>query len=462
MKCIWLKSLKPNQIAINSNLFNKFNRPKSLVINIGMLKMKLNVIIKNDILDNYLALSTNLTDKYTIPENIPYEIYYKEGALYLGPVIAYVSSGSKQFKKKSYAFNLPVFLDYNSIKGLIITCTESSINVDSGIVEGYYLDPNAKNLKNAWRYGKFPLPNAMFNRSFMPQKKIRAIQNKIGNKIFNSYLLNLDKWQTWEFLSKDDTLKKHLPYTEKFLGIEQLKSLLNQYGSLYLKPSNNSGGIGIMKVDKLKNGITLIDNRGKAHHFSKYKMLSEFLKNRISYINEQSVDAKTNSRFLSQFLGNKLKTPFIVQQSVHFEINNQQVDFRIILQKNSKMKWASSGLVGRIAQEGSIITNKRGRKKMISGRKALTSIYGVSEKRAKRIELEITNIIIRVVKMYEKLGFHLGDVAADITLDSNLNIWLLELQLYYSITGWHTKGLRKLYEKVATTPFKYAKALAGF
>lgn len=460
MKVMWMNSLASDKIAMNSDLYKELLQPQKIIVHCGMLEVKLNVLVKNDLLEGKIGLPVTFSDQYTIPKDIPYEIYYKGGALYLGPVIAYVASGSKLFNKKSYAFNLPAFLDYNSIKGLIITCTESSIDVGSGLVEGYYLNPKAKNRENAWRYGKFPLPNVIFNRSFMSQEKIKAIENKIGKKIFNSYLLNLDKWNIWKFLSKDKTIKKHLPYTQKFSGIRQLKSLLDKYGSLYLKPCNYGGGKGVMKVDKTKTGITLIDDQMKSHYFSNYEMLSGLLKNRMSHVNQQLVHAK--KRWISRFFGNNSARFYLVQQAVPFKKNNRQVDFRVFLQKNSNLKWASSGLVARIAREGSIITNRRGREMMTTGRDALTSIYGVNEKRAKQIESEIANLIIRVVKKYEELGFHLGDVAADITLDANLNIWLLELQLYYSIKGWQTKGLREFYIKLVTTPFKYAKAIAGF
>ncbi|ABR49552.1 hypothetical protein Amet_3424 [Alkaliphilus metalliredigens QYMF] len=462
MEVSWLNSLESNNIAINSNLYEELLQPQKIVVHYGMLEVSLAVLINNELSEGTIGLPMNFTDQYTIPKDIPYETYFKEGALYIGPIILHVSLGSKQFKRKSYAFNLPMFLDYASIKGLIVTCTEKSIDVDSGIVEGYYLDPKAKNLKNAWKYGKFPLPNAIFNHSFMSQKKVTAIQNKIGNRIFNTYLLNLDKWNTWKFLSQNDMLKKYIPYTEKYTSTKQLKSLLNRYGSLYLKPCNDGGGMGIMKLDKTKTGITLIDNNRKKHSFSNYQELSQFLKTRIASIAQQSAHFKTNSPLLSQFLGNKLTTSYIVQQSVHFKKNDHHVDFRLVLQKNSNLEWHFTGLVARIAHKGSIITNKRGRQKMISGRTALTSIYGVSEERTQKIETEMTNVVIKTVEMYEKLGYHLGDVVADIALDSNFNIWLLELQLYYSINGWRTKGLRNFFVNVATTPFKYAKALAGF
>lgn len=462
MKILWLNLLKPNEIAINNTLYKELSKPKKIILHYGMLKLDLKVQVINKLSVNEIGLPKNLTDKYTIPKEIPYEVYFSKGELHIGPIIAHISLGSNQFRKKSYAYNLPAFLDYESIKGLIITCTEDAIDIDSGVIEGYYLDPKEKNLKKAWKEGRFPLPDAIFNHSFMSQEKVKAIQNIIGDKLFNSYLLNLDKWETWKFLSQNDTLRKNIPYTEELKNMKQLKLLLSKYGSLYLKPSNEGGGIGIMKLDKTKEGISLVENDGKVHDFKDDVKFYKFLEKKIGGINKQTARSKTNNPLLYQFLGKNLTTPYIIQQAVHFKKNNRHVDFRLVLQKDSSKNWAYTGLVARIAQEGSIITNKRGRDKMIDGKKALTNLYGLDKDTAKRVQKEMTNIVTRAVEMYEKLGYHLGDVVADIALDADLNIWLLELQLYYSINGWYTEGLRDFYVAVATTPFKYAKALAGF
>ncbi|ABR49553.1 hypothetical protein Amet_3425 [Alkaliphilus metalliredigens QYMF] len=438
MKLLWLKSLKPNEMALNISLFKKLKQPKIIILHFGMLIMKFKVIIKNNLSDDTIGLPKNFSNKYTIPTNIPYDVYCKAGEIYLGPVIAFVSRGGfKQLKKQKYIRSLPSFLDYNSIKGLIIICTKGSIDVDSGMIKGYYFDPRATDSELEWKYGEFPLPNAILNHSLMSQEKISALRKKMGDKVFNSYWLNLDKWETWEFLSNNPMLKDHLPYTEKFLGFKQLNYLLEKYSSIYLKPAKRARGIGLMKLDKDNTGISLVDYKKKKYYFN-------------------------DNQSLALFLNNKLAIPYIIQQAVYFKKNDRHVDFRLILQKNSKKEWSLTGLIARIAQEGSIITNKKGREKSILGRKALTSIFKVSEERAKKIEVDMTQVVIETVKMYERKGYHLGDVAADIAVDSNLKVWLLELQLNYGVNARTIEGLRDFFEKVISVPFKYAKALAGF
>ncbi|KAB3529308.1 YheC/YheD family endospore coat-associated protein [Alkaliphilus serpentinus] len=434
MELLWLRSLKEDFIAMNPSLYKKFSNPKKITLHFGQLKMELKAVVRKTLAYDTIGLSHKLHSKFLIPKDVPYEIYNDDGDVYIGPLIAYISlSKYKQLLNQKYVKSLPSFLDYNSVKGVIVICAEDSINLKSGTIEGYYLSKGQKK----WKEGIFPLPDAIFNHSLMNQNRISSLQKKIGDKVFNSYRLNLNKWETWQLLSTNSKIAPHLPYTEKYTNIAKVKGLLEKYHSLYLKPASRARGIGQMKLDKERRGISLVD----------------FEKNKLFFKDYQD---------LSKFLDRKISTNYIVQQAVHYKAKNRHVDFRLVLQKNSDRKWGLTGLVARIAKEGSIITNAQGRDQSILGKKALKSIFGLSDEKAKSIISQMTDIVIEAVNMYEKNGYHLGDLAADIALDPNLHIWLLELQLNYGVNARTTEGLTEFFQRVVSTPFKYAKALSGF
>ncbi len=70
-------------------------------------------------------------------------------------------------------------------------------------------------------------------------------------------------------------------------------------------------------------------------------------------------------------------------------------------------------------------------------------------------------LVKNAIQKYEKSGMHLGDVAADVILDNNLHLWLLELQLNYGAEK--VPGMPpEVFKEIMVTPFKYAKRLAGF
>jgi len=349
MEILWMPELESNNIAINSNTYNKLKKPEKIIVHFGMLEVELKTIINNNIIEGTLGLPMNFAGEYTIPKDITYETYFKLGELYIGPIIAHISIGSTQFRKNSYAFNVPMFLDYKSIKGLIITCTAKSINLESDLIEGYYLDPQSKTLKSAWKYGKFPLPNAMFNHSLMPQEKIKSIEDKIGKDLFS-------------------------------------------------------------------------------------------------------------------FLQKKLKGKYIIQQEINARFPIGKVDFRVYLFKNQDKEWYLSEIETKIAPKDSIITNHINRKAMVPGEVALQDIYGLNKDKIQQMKDKISSICIKSLKIAEHNGYHFGEAAIDLVIDSDLKIWLLEVQTFFAAEQKleRSPDERRVLPIILPAPFEYAKGLAGF
>ncbi|ABR49551.1 hypothetical protein Amet_3423 [Alkaliphilus metalliredigens QYMF] len=437
MKILWVNSLAQNQIALNLSLYKKLHQPNSMNVHFGMFKTKVNTVIHDDLLEGTIGLPINLGDKYTIPTNIPYEIYYKGGDIHIGPVIGHiVTKYFENLNDKTLSSYLSRLTEYQSIKGLVFICTKDSIYPDQNLIKGYYYNPEGRKTGSTWQLGEFPLPNAIINRSFISQKKIKILQEKIGDRIFNTYWQNLNKWNIWKRLSKDKKLIKHLPYTEKYVDIKQLKMFLKKYNGAYFKPFSKCRGRGILNVSKIANEkkILVIDERKNRYYFEDYKNLDDFL-------------------------NTKLSKPSIIQQAVPFRVEKKMVDFRVILQRDKDKEWSFKGSFAKISQPGSVITNRRSREKLIDGREALISIYNMSEEQAVKVEKKMIILTIRAIDIYEKKGMHIGDVAADIILDSSLHLWLLELQLNHGIS----KNLPpEVYTEIKVTPLRYAKALSGF
>lgn len=438
MEVLWINSINSREIVIGNELFKRLLEPSSIILNYGMLAFKLKTIVCPDLSEKTIALPINLSPIYTIPTDIPYHCYLENGQLHLGPVIGYVERGKfRDIKQQIFFSILPKFLEYQVIKGLVFICTADSINITDNIIEGYYFCPQGNSPEEVWKYGKFPLPKAMFNRSpHLSQKKISRIIRKIGPKLFNTYFHNLDKWILWNTLSRNKRISQHLPYTERYRDISQIKTLLEKYKSLYLKPLKKSRGRGIMTITKDGNKVVLVNNSMERWDSLSYHELSQFLKKRI-------------------------KIPYIVQEAVPFKVDNRIVDFRLVVQKDESMKWVYSGLMARIVREGVIITNMPGKPETILGRKALVEFYKLDEDRAKKIERNMTKLVIQAIKIYEARGMALGDVAADIVLDGKLNIWILELQLNQGIYGIVGPLPAEFFKVILTNPFKYAKALTG-
>ena len=152
---------------------------------------------------------------------------------------------------------------------------------------------------------------------------------------------------------------------------------------------------------------------------------------------------------------------YILQPSVAFKSGNRNLDFRVVLQKDESKKWSFTGFQCRVSIENSIITNFKNKDIVLPGLEALASIYQLSPAQAKEKEKELVQLCKSLAKTIEKKGVHLGDVAFDIIIDSNLRLWVLEIQIRYGV--FDKKDVSpEFFHKFMVTPLYYAKALAGF
>lgn len=438
MNIQWMTSIKENQIALSESLFKGLSQPNVLTIHFGSYEKELNVIIAVNFKDGTIGLPIDISNSYTIPIELPYECLLKDGHIYIGPVIAYVVKGSlEHFNDETLSIFLPRFKAYEDTKGLIFICTKESINLEESKITGYYYSPNGAKDCRQWSYGEFPLPDVIFNRSFLRKSKISMLREKLGDVIFNSSYLNLDKWLIWKYLSKKEKLKVHLPYTEKYSGVNQLMGLLDQYSVLYIKARRNSRGRGIFHLCKTDSGFIVQD------HKQRYTLLK-------------------NKKQLKTFFEKNIVDASIVQQPVPFKHGKRVLDFRVYLQKNEKREWAFQGFTTRISKEGSVVTNTIGREGVLRGEKALATIYGLDKQTALRIQNDMVELVKSAVQVYEERGMHIADLAADIILDDKLHLWLLELQFNYASEKKAYEIPPEIFNKIMITPFKYAKAITKY
>ncbi|MGE7917595.1 YheC/YheD family protein [Viridibacillus sp. NPDC093762] len=438
MNIQWMESIKENQMVLSESLFDSLSQPKVLTIHFGSFEIELNVLKDVDIKEETIGLPMGLSSSYTIPTELPYDCLLKEGHIYLGPIMAFIVTGTlKNYSDKTLSIYLPRFKEYEETKGLIFICTKESINVKDSRIAGYYYSPNGTENGGQWGYGEFPLPDVIFNRSFIKKRTISELQKKLGDVLFNSFYLNLDKWLIWRYLSKQIQLRKHLPYTEKYTDVNQLTALLKENDALYIKARRNSRGRGIFHLCRTNNGFMVRDSM---QH-------STFLENK---------------RQLKKFLDSNIISPSIVQQPVPFRYGKRVLDFRVYLQKNDKKEWIFQGFTTRISKEDSVVTNTIGRENLLTGKEALSTIYQLDEESALRIENDMVELVKSAVQVYEERGMHIADIAADIILDDNLHLWLLELQLNYAAEKKAYEIPSEIFHKIMTTPFKYAKAITKY
>lgn len=426
MNVSWIEKESENDVYLSSDLANQ-HALKDAEVQFGQLIRKVSVKISKVLPANTIHISKSIFKPYTIPTNLPYEIVIHKNRIKLGPVIGIVISYKRFFNHQEYVGRTH---EYTKIKGLLFICRPNTIDFEKNSISGYYFNPHGKTKSTQWIEGTFPFPNVMYNRRMNLQEKIynQLTQGKV--QVFNSHYIN--KWEQFELFSQKANLQSYLPETLK-LTKSSLAIMLEKHEEIYVKPTKRANGSGIKLIKKSDQGFLLIENDSSQKNYKTVHSLFKAIQKRNT----------------------------ILQQSVAFKTDNRNVDFRVCIQKDQSTTWKHQGISCKVSKENSIITNAKGRDAILTGLESLITIYQLPYDEAKRKENEMFQLCQKLAESIEENGIHLGDVAFDIIIDSNLQLWVLESQIRYQAFSKEEHEY-EFYYKTMTTPMYYAKALAGF
>ncbi|WP_246469237.1 YheC/YheD family protein [Cohnella nanjingensis] len=223
------------------------------------------------------------------------------------------------------------------------------------------------------------------------------------------------------FMRKYSHIKTLLPDT-KAATKSNIYKMIMKYDSLYLKPDEGTGGRGIYKITKTKNGFVLRSGTTsrKYHTF----------------------DALCSS--LDKFL---YKNKYVVQKGIHLlKHDGRSFDIRVMVQKNRKGQLETTGIIGRLAKPGKIVTNFHS-----GGTPLPIDILLQSHlSRAAR-----ANFIKRIKTLGRKASIVLREsyrrkkaFGVDIAIDSNWKPWILEINTGPDRSIFNTLKDKTMYRKI--------------
>jgi len=192
----------------------------------------------------------------------------------------------------------------------------------------------------------------------------------------------------------------HIPPTMRY-SKENLGTMLNKHGMVFVKPIVGSGGFGVIKVSKEGNSYS-------------YKLKST--KRAFS-----SFDGLVSALFGVM----KKKKSYMIQKGIHLlKINGSPVDYRVKYVKEGG-RWTYKAIVGRVARPGLSITNLKQGGRQLSGSAAIRATLGASKVSSKKSEMRrltemSTHLLVRRYPGLTHLGYDYG-------IDVNGKIWIFEV-----------------------------------
>jgi YheC/D like ATP-grasp len=176
--------------------------------------------------------------------------------------------------------------------GIGVVCPVSAIGEHT--VRGYVFVPAL----DRWVPVAAPLPDVFYNRiksrreekSTVFQQTVALFEN-LRIPFFNRSFFT--KWEVYETLAKNERLRAHLLHTVPVQHIDDIRNMLQTYGSVYMKPNDGAKGKGIFRLT-----ASLLTNTILYEHINGQKTLSsldelEPLLAATRYIAQQSIDTDT-------------------------------------------------------------------------------------------------------------------------------------------------------------------------
>ncbi|MBM6618235.1 YheC/YheD family protein [Bacillus suaedaesalsae] len=433
MKIIWKKDIASDTVTLPMKL-EHIVLSKQVKLHFGSWNKTLQVTYSDEIDNESIILPLYLSDTFLLPIDLLYEARLEANNLFIGPVIGFLLSN----KKEKLELLLEDFEDYlhnySEIGGLIFVFSSDSVNKKNHTISGYYYDPSDG--LEIWKSGIFPYPASMYRRTLIRNKLNDHFNVVIGKEhFFNDKYYNKSKLH--ELLKNHNSIQKYLPETRLLTNNQILINMLNKYNSVYLKPTRGSRGYGIVKIVKTQDGYDCIERSGKILLFQTKKDVTQYLYQNIR------------------------EGKYIVQQDVGFQKGKRNIDFRLMVQKNSLKKWELTAFIARYGLKNKIYTNNPS--EVNQGIEALQKMFELSNEALTRKVQEIIFMSMAIGNIFDQYG-HYADLGIDIAIDQNMNIWILEVNHIFQghDMAAYVGDDFKTYKRVLSTLLGYLKTLAGF
>lgn len=242
------------------------------------------------------------------------------------------------------------------------------------------------------------------------------------------------KWVKTKVLLKHGTIKGYIPKT-KVMTKSSLLSMLYEYQMVYVKPVSGSFGQGVMRVE-------IISGSGSQ---AKYRYQS----------GTKVRTFRDYSSMYDSIRKTKFRITYLVQRGVELlKYQKRRFDIRVMVQKNAKGQWESTGIIGRLAHPKKIVTNYHNGGKPLPVSLLLKPHLNTDGKTTaftNKLKMISNRISVAMNKKYPKMNM----IGVDIGVGKDFKPWILEVNTNPDPFIFKQLKDKSTYRKV----YRYAKRL---
>lgn len=271
------------------------------------------------------------------------------------------------------------------------------------------------------------------------------------------------KWTKTAVLQRSRNVNGYIPVTRQY-NRQTLERMTELFESNYIKPDRGTYGNGVMRVKTMRINPHPITDANTSENAidplppSEAEVGAEMSADvpqttyELRYGTEekhfQSLDEL--DRALTERIQNR---EYIIQQGIPLmKHKGLPFDLRVLTQKNLQRDWETTGILGRVAAPGKIITNIHGGGRLATFDELVRP--HLNQNQFQQLRSELYRLGIHTAVQLQRSFPRLKEIGIDIALDEDGRPWIIEVNTLPGIYAFGLLPDKETYRKIT----RYARA----
>lgn len=276
------------------------------------------------------------------------------------------------------------------------------------------------------------------------------------------------KWTKTVVLQRSRTVNEYIPVTRQY-DRQTLERMTELFELNYIKPDHGTYGNGVMRVKTVhsfsepppldhsntEEGITEEPSLAESNSQDLETSSLRFTSYQLQYGTKQ--ESYSSLEELHQALEERIQGHlYLIQQGIPLlKHEDLPFDLRVLTQKNLKNNWETTGILGRIAAPGKIITNIHGGGRLATFEElVLPHLHATG---LQKLRSELYRLGIHTAVQLQKSFPRLKEIGIDIALDETGRPWILEVNTLPGIYAFGLLPDKEAYRRIKRYAIAYGR-----